>query len=132
VDINVKLDPEPAGAFEAIAELKEELDLNVELAAPDQFVPPVPGWRERSVFIARHGSVDFVHFDPLSQALAKLARSHERDLADVDAMLERGLFSAADLSSALDRIAGDLVRYPGLDAAAFVRRVRAFVERRRG
>jgi len=132
VDIDVKLDPEPAGAFEAIAELKEELDLNVELAAPDQFVPPVPGWRERSVFIARHGSVDFVHFDPLSQALAKLARSHERDLADVDAMLERGLFSAADLSGAVDRIAGDLVRYPGLDAAAFVRRVRAFVERRRG
>jgi len=74
VDVDVKLDPEPAGAFEAIAELKEELDLNVELAAPDQFVPPVPGWRERSVFIARHGSVDFFHFDPLSQALAKLAR----------------------------------------------------------
>jgi hypothetical protein len=39
VDIDLKLDPEPAGAFEAIAELKDELDVNVELASPDQFVP---------------------------------------------------------------------------------------------
>lgn len=46
-------------------------------------------------------------------------------------MLERGLFSAADLSGAFDRIAGDLVRYPGLDAAAFRDRVRRFLERRR-
>lgn len=39
VDVDLKLDPEPAGAFEAIAGLKEELDLNVELASPDQFLP---------------------------------------------------------------------------------------------
>lgn len=132
VDVDLKLDPEPAGAFEAIAGLKEELDLNVELASPDQFLPPVPGWRERSVFVARHGGVDFFHFDPLSQALAKLARAHERDLGDVAAMLERGLFSGTDLARALDQIAGDLVRYPGLDAVAFRERVRRFLEQRRG
>jgi len=132
VDVDLKLDPEPAGAFEAIAALKDELDLNVELASPDQFVPPAPGWRERSIFVARHGGVDFFHFDPLSQALAKLARAHERDLSDVAAMLEHGLFSAADLAEALDRIAGDLVRYPGLDVRAFRERVRRFLDRRRG
>lgn len=128
VDVDLKLDPEPAGAFEAIATLKDELDVNVELASPDQFVPPVPGWRERSLPIARHGSVDFFHFDPLSQALAKLARGHDRDRTDVAAMLERGLFTRAELLAALDRVAGDLVRYPGLDAAAFTRRVREFAE----
>ena len=48
-----------ATVFEAIALLKDELDMNVELAAPDQFVPPLPGWRERSPFIARYGKVDF-------------------------------------------------------------------------
>lgn len=47
-------------------------------------------------------------------------------------MLEHGLFSAADLAEALDRIAGDLVRYPGLDAPAFRERVRRFLDRRRG
>lgn len=39
----LKLDPEPAGVFEAIAGLKQEIDVNVELAAPDDFVPALPG-----------------------------------------------------------------------------------------
>jgi hypothetical protein len=128
VDVDLKLDPEPAGAFEAIAELKEELDVNVELASPDLFVPPVPGWRERSLPVARYGSVEFLHFDPLSQALAKLARGHDRDRADVAGMLAHGLFSRADLLDGLGRIVGDLVRYPGLDAASFAQRVREFAE----
>ena len=35
VDADLKLDPEPAGVFEAIARLKDSLDINVELSAPD-------------------------------------------------------------------------------------------------
>ncbi len=61
IDINLKAAPEPPGFFEAIALLKDELDVNVELASPDDFIPEIPGWRERSLFIARHGSVDFFH-----------------------------------------------------------------------
>ncbi|MCZ7683003.1 MAG: hypothetical protein M5U28_31025 [Sandaracinaceae bacterium] len=49
IDIDLRLDPEPPGAFEAIARLKDELDVNVELASPMDFLPEVPGWRERSV-----------------------------------------------------------------------------------
>ncbi len=45
IDVDLKLDPEPAGIFEAIAALKNTLDLNIELAAPDQFIPPIPGWK---------------------------------------------------------------------------------------
>ena len=48
IEIDLKLGPEPAGAFEAIARLKERLDLNVELASPDDFIPRVADWRERS------------------------------------------------------------------------------------
>jgi len=128
VDIDLKLDPEPRGVFEAIAELKESLDVNVELASPDQFIPAVPGWRERSRFIARHGELDCFHFDAVSQALAKLARGHERDLSDVRAMLEHRLVTPADLTAGLDAIAAELVRHPALDAPAFSRRVRSFVE----
>lgn len=32
IDIDLKLDPEPEGAFEAIATLKNRLDINVELS----------------------------------------------------------------------------------------------------
>src|SRR5438105_4877402 len=52
IDIVIKLDPEPKGVFEAIAVLKNRLDVNIELASPDNFIPPVPDWRERSKHIA--------------------------------------------------------------------------------
>ena len=68
IDIDLKLDPEPGGVFEAIARLKEGLDLNIELASPDQFVPPMRGWRERSEFVGRYGLVDVFHFDFYTQA----------------------------------------------------------------
>lgn len=43
VAVGLRLDPEPAGAFEAIARTKEALNINVELAAPDDFIPELPG-----------------------------------------------------------------------------------------
>jgi hypothetical protein len=128
IDVDLKLDPEPAGIFEAIAALKDELGVNVELASPDQFVPPVPGWRERSRFIVRHAEVEFFHFDLLSQALAKLARAHDRDLIDVHAMIDRGLVSHEDIASGFERIRAELIRYPAIDAEAFERRVRRFLD----
>lgn len=118
VDADLKLDPEPRGVFEAIAELKRELDMNVELAAPDQFVPPLPGWRERSRFIARHGQVDFFHYDFYGQALAKIERGHETDLGDVRAMARLGLIDPDRLVRLFDRVVPDLLRYPAIDEQA--------------
>src|SRR6266704_495508 len=62
IDIDIKLDPEPEGAFEAIAELKNRLDLNVELASPDDFIPRAADWREKSRHIATHGRLEFYHY----------------------------------------------------------------------
>src|ERR1035438_4952991 len=80
IDIDLKPDPEPLGLFEALATLKDQLDINVELASPDQFIPAIPGWRERSLFIARHGWLEFFHYDPCGQALSKLERRHRSEL----------------------------------------------------
>src|SRR5438552_17564365 len=82
IDIDLKLDPEPEGAFEAIAVLKNSLDLNVELASPDDFIPPAPDWRERSRHIASIGRLEFFHYDFALQALAKLERGHAQDRED--------------------------------------------------
>lgn len=119
IDIDIKADPEPRGLFEAIATLKEQLDVNVELASPDQFVPAAPGWRGRSLFIARHGSVTFRHFDPYTQALAKLQRGHDRDVRDVREMLRAGLITARDLARSFDEIEPQLIRFPAVDAGIF-------------
>lgn len=128
IDIDLKADPEPLGFFEAIATLKDELAVNVELAAPDQFIPPLPGWRERSLFIERHGALDFFHYDPFSQALAKLERGHSRDQADVTAMLRLGLIQSGKLEELFEQIQKDLIRYPAVDPGSFREAVANFIQ----
>ncbi|MBA3353133.1 MAG: hypothetical protein H0U23_12070 [Blastocatellia bacterium] len=119
IDIDLKPNPEPAGFFEALATLKDELDVNVELASPDDFIPQLPGWRERSLFIVRHGAVEFFHYDPYSQALAKLQRRHDRDLADVRSMVQSGLIRPTKLREFFALIEPQIIRYPAIDAASF-------------
>jgi hypothetical protein len=118
IDVDLKPDPEPRGCFEAIATLKDELDLNVELAAPDDFLPALPGWRGRSLFIARHGPVEYYHYDLYSQALAKIERRHTRDLADVQAMRQRGLIRDDQLQALFAAIEPELIRFPAVDAGS--------------
>ena len=123
VDVDIKLDPEPAGAFEAIAELKDALDINVELAAPDQFIPPLPGWRERSPFVERRGRVSFHHYDFYAQALSKIERGHAQDLQDVAALHRLELIEPDELLRLFEAIADQLVRYPALDPSTVRRQV---------
>jgi hypothetical protein len=42
VDIDICLDPEPPGIFQAIAKIKQELNINIELASPQDFLPTLP------------------------------------------------------------------------------------------
>ena len=119
IDVDLKADPEPLGLFEALAILKDELDINVELASPDQFIPAIPGWRERSLFIARRGPLEFFHYDPYGQALSKLQRRHDRDLRDVQAMLRDGLIQKQRLQEMFALIEPGLIRYPAIDPASF-------------
>ena len=123
VDIDLKIVPESDEAFRAIPTLKEELRLNVELASPDQFIPPLPGWESRSPFICREGRVDWHHYDPYSQALSKIERDHERDRADVAAMLSRGLVKPALLRQLFEAIRPEIVRYPAIDPETFAKRL---------
>lgn len=126
IDVDLKADPEPPGFFEAIAAIKDSLDVNVELAAPDQFIPELPGWRDRSPFIARHGPVEFYHYDIYSQALAKIERGHDRDITDVRSMLEHRLIAKEKLWELFQAIEPALIRYPGITAATFRHSVEQF------
>ena len=78
VDVDILMVPEDESLFRAIPRLKEELRINVELAAPSHFIPELPGWRERSEYIDRIGRIAFYHYDFYSQALAKI-RTRARD-----------------------------------------------------
>jgi len=129
VDIDMRVDPEPLGIFEAIAKLKQELDINIKLASPQDFLPQLPGWRDRSILIGRHGEISFYHYDFTSQALAKLSRGYNRDIDDVLAMYEQKLFTLEKLHDCFDAIAPELIRFPALDPDVLRNKIEQFIDR---
>jgi len=128
IDIDLKLDPEPDGAFEAIADLKNRLNLNVELASPDDFIPRTADWRERARHIATIGPVQFFHYDFGLQALAKLERGHVQDLEDVASFLRGGYVTREQLKTQFVEIEPALVRYPAIDPLQFKRKLDNFLK----
>jgi hypothetical protein len=121
IDIDVELVPDRDDLLRAIARLKDQLQVNVELASPAHFIPPLPGWESRSAFVAQEGPVSFYHYDFYAQALAKIERGHVQDLVDVATMLREARVEPSRLRELFDAIAGELYRYPAIDPAAFRR-----------
>ena len=129
VDIDIRLDPEPSGIFQAIAKLKQELDINIKLASPQDFLPALLGWRDRSIFIGQQGEISFYHNDFTAQALSKLSRGYNRDIDDVRAMYKQKLFSLEKLRDCFEAIASELIRFPSLDSNVLRRKIEQFIER---
>lgn len=119
IDIDLALDVDADHLLRLVPALKEELELNVELASPSDFIPELPEWRDRSRFIDREGQVDFFHYDFYAQALSKLERGHTQDLSDVKAMLKRGLIEPSQALTLFARIEPELFRYPALAPTTF-------------
>jgi hypothetical protein len=115
MDVDLKADPEPVGFFEALPKLKEQIDLNIELASPDDFVPPLPGWRERCQSIRTEGKLEFLHYDFYGQALSKIERWHDRDQVDVRRMFQDGLVQPDRLWDLFLQVESKLVRYPAVN-----------------
>ncbi len=121
LDVDIKIDPESDRVLRAIPRVKEKLEINIELAAPDLFIPEVPGWEERSAFIAREGRLSFYHYDFYAQALSKIQRGHSQDREDVRQMLDRGLIEPQELRRRFEQIEPQLYRFPAINPATFRR-----------
>ena len=119
IDIDLKMVPEQDRLMRAIPRLKEQLQINVELASPADFMPVHPAWEERSPFVAQEGHLFFHHFDLCAQALAKIERSHTQDVEDVREMLRRGLVDPLEARAYYERIEPQLYRYPAIDPRTF-------------
>jgi len=128
VDVDMKMVPERDEVYRALPALKESLELNIELACPDDFIPELPDWKERSALIAREGRIAFYHYDFYAQALSKLERGHTQDLADVESMVDDKLVDPQRLLDFFDQIEQNLYRYPAIDAASFRQAVESFVD----
>jgi hypothetical protein len=128
IDIDIKIVPEIDEVLRALPDLKEDLQLNVELASRDDFIPPLPGWEERSTYITKEGPIEFFHYDFYAQALAKIERGHSTDMLDVRQMIESGLIEPSRLLELFTRIQDRLYKYPAIDAESFRTAVEEFLK----
>ncbi len=119
IDVDIKLIPDHDEILREIPRLKEELNLNVELAAPSDFIPLPRGWEERSPLIRQEGKLSFHHFDLVAQALSKVERGHDQDIRDVQEMIATGLVIPAEVLIQFEAIEPELYRFPAIDPVSF-------------
>jgi hypothetical protein len=119
IDIDLKMVPEVNEILRTFPELKERLHVNIELASPDDFIPELPGWKDRSGYIKREGTIEFFHYDFYAQALAKIERGLSNDMLDVRKMIEQGLVEPVRLLDLFSRIEDKLYKYPAVDEKSF-------------
>jgi hypothetical protein len=114
--------------FRDIQAIKERLNVNVEFARPEQFVPPLDESDNRHVFIETIGSVSYYHYDPYAQILAKIVRGFDRDLEDARSFLESGMVERGKLRTLVNAIPdAAYARYPHLSRAAVIDAIDAFL-----
>jgi hypothetical protein len=127
VDVDLRLEPDSDELLQRISKAKNDLDINIELASPPDFVPELPDWRERSPFVFQEGEVTVRHFDPYSQAIAKVERGFEQDLADVQAMIDADMVDPQRARELFAEVEPSLFRYPAIDPGALRAKIdRAF------
>jgi len=115
--------------FKDIQGIKERLNVNIEFARPEHFVPALEGSAERHVFIETVGRVSFYHYDPYAQVLSKVVRGFERDLDDARAFVRSGMVDPGKFRGLVAAIPESAyARYPSLSRAGVERAVDAFLD----
>jgi hypothetical protein len=128
IDADLHADDETV--FRDIQAIKERLQLNIEFARPEDFVPPLAGSDDRHVFIETVGRVSFYHYDPHAQLLSKLVRGFNRDMEDAGHFVAAGMVDLALFRSLVRGIPDrEFARYPTLSREALNEAVDDFLSR---
>lgn len=114
IDVDVKFEPDAHEMYLAIRDLKETLHMNIELAAPDHFIPPLPWWKERNIFIEKINHVSYYHYDLYTQVLAKIERGWELDLKDARDFVKHSV-DMEQLMKLFYQVQEDFIKYPAVD-----------------
>ncbi len=114
--------------FRDIQGIKERLNVNVEFARPEHFVPALPGSKSRHVFIETVGRVSYYHYDPYAQVLSKIVRGFERDIDDARQFMGAGMVDAGKLRDLVHQIpASEYAKYPNLSQDAVRQAIEEFI-----
>jgi hypothetical protein len=114
--------------FRDIQGIKERLNVNVEFARPEHFVPALSDSDSRHVFIETVDRVSYFHYDPYAQVLSKVVRGFERDIDDARQFIRAGLVDAETFVELVEQIPSSAyAKYPSLSQDAVAQAVEAFV-----
>jgi hypothetical protein len=129
IDIDFVVDADDPAALdefeELVPRLKNELDVNLEPASPADFLPVPAGALDRSPYVRTYGRVAVHYYDLAATAIAKLARGAERDLADVEMLLQRELVSWDEIDALWQRMRPSRRGWLRHDPAEVERRIAA-------
>ncbi len=128
--IDVDLFSDQDVIFRDIQAIKERLNINIEFARPEDFVPPLEGTAERHVFIEKVGAISFYHYDPYAQLFSKVVRGFERDLDDARNFVSSGTVDPAQFRKLVKKIPDTAyARYPRLSKKGVEGAVERFLAR---
>ena len=126
VDVDLFSDHEEV--FRDIQSIKERLNVNIEFARPEDFVPPLRGSENRHCFIETIGAISFYHYDPYAQVFSKIVRGFQRDLQDAKEFLRSGMVDPKTLRSLVAGISdAAYAKYPALSKEAVEKAVETFL-----
>jgi hypothetical protein len=97
LDIDIQITVDPANLTAQIAQLKQQLNMNIEFASPGDFIPLPAQWEARSQFIKRYDQVDVFYFDWYSIALSKMQRANRQDVVDVQLLVRQRCVDVTEL-----------------------------------
>lgn len=114
--------------FRDVQGIKERLNVNIEFARPEHFVPALPDSESRHVFIETVDRVSYSHYDPYAQVFSKIVRGFERDIDDAHQFVRTGLVDPARLGHLVQQIpASEYTKYPSLSQDAVGQAVEDFI-----
>lgn len=97
LDIDIQITLDPANLMTQIVQLKQKMNINIEFSSPGDFMPLPRDWEARSEFVNRYGQVDVFYFDWYSIVLSKMQRGNQRDVADVQLLVDQKFVEVREL-----------------------------------
>jgi Nucleotidyltransferase of unknown function (DUF6036) len=112
LDIDIQITVDPANLTGQIAQLKQQLNMNIEFASPGDFIPLPAQWEARSQFIKRYDQVDAFYFDWYSIALSKMQRANRQDVVDVQLLVRQRCVDVMELDLLYQDVLDKIGRSP--------------------
>src|SRR5438270_3895743 len=103
IDVEVRAANEDK-MLESIRQLKDTMNINIEIASPGDFIPLPKQWEMNAKYVGRYGTVDVFYFDFYSIALSKIHRGNTRDINDVKLLLQEKVITLQGLDDAYNEI----------------------------